>query len=68
MLTRPEAIEIIKQRDGALDPLSVRDFCNFCGYTDTEFWAIIDKFYNRDIFKKDEYERWVLKEPIWQEK
>ena len=65
MMTREEAIPIIKERDGALDPLCVRDFCAFCGYTETEFWAIMDKFYNRDLFEKDEYGRWMLKEPIW---
>ena len=68
MMTREEAIPIIKERDGAPDPLCVRDFCAFCGYTEAEFWAIIDKFYNRDIFYKDEYGRWMLKEPIWAEK
>lgn len=64
MLTREEAVKIIKERDHNLDPLCVRDFCEFCGYTQQEFWAIMDKFYNRDIFKKDEFGRWVLKEPI----
>ena len=32
MMTREEAIPIIKARDGKLDPLCVRDFCDFCGY------------------------------------
>ncbi|MEG2054108.1 MAG: N-acetyl sugar amidotransferase, partial [Oscillospiraceae bacterium] len=67
-MTRAEAIEIIKKRDGALDPLCVRDFCDFCNYTDTEFWAIIDKFYNKDLFFKNQYNEWELKEPIWKEK
>ena len=53
--------------NGFVDPLCVRDFCAFCGYTETEFWAIMDKFYNRDLFEKDEYGRWMLKEPIWKE-
>ena len=53
MMTREEAIPIIKERDGKLDPLCVRDFCEFCGYTETEFWAILDKFYNRDLFEKN---------------
>ncbi|MEG1061846.1 MAG: N-acetyl sugar amidotransferase [Oscillospiraceae bacterium] len=68
MLTRDEAIELVKQRDHALDPLSVRDFCGFLGYTETEFWTIMDKFYNRDIFKKDFSGKWVLKDPIWEQK
>ena len=67
MMTREEAIPIIKERDGNLDVLSVRGFCNFCGYTETEFWKIIDKFYNRDLFYQDYTGRWLLKEPIWEE-
>ena len=46
----------------------MRDFCEFCGYTESEFWAILDKFYNTDIFHKDEYGRWMLNHPIWQKK
>ena len=46
---------------------AVRDFCKFTGYTDTEFWQIVDKLYNREIFEKDEFGTWVLKNPIWEE-
>jgi N-acetyl sugar amidotransferase len=65
LLTRDEAVRLVKERDHRLDPKAVRDFCNFLGYQDTEFWRIVDKFYNRDIFKKDEFGRWVLKSPVW---
>ncbi|MEA5051232.1 MAG: N-acetyl sugar amidotransferase [Oscillospiraceae bacterium] len=65
LITRDEAIKLVKEHDHALDPLCVRDFCEFLGYTETEFWAIVDKFYNRDIFEKNELGRWVLKEPVW---
>lgn len=61
LLSREEAMELVKKRDGDLDPLCVRDFCAFCGYTETEFWAIVDKFYNPDIFEKNELGKWVLK-------
>ncbi|WP_407399438.1 N-acetyl sugar amidotransferase [Anaerovibrio sp.] len=67
LMTRDEAIRIIKEKDHALDPKCVDDFCDFCGYTHTEFWAIIDKMYNRELFKKDEFGRWVLKEAIYDE-
>ena len=43
MLTRDEAIKMIKEKEHKLDPLVVRDFCEFCGYTEQEFWNIIDK-------------------------
>lgn len=68
MITREEGIKLVKERDHNLDVLSVRDFCAFCGYTETEFWHIMDKHYNRDIFEKDINGKWALKNPIWKEK
>ena len=40
---------------------------DFCGYTESEFWAIMDKFYNRDLFEKNDCGEWQLKHPIWEE-
>ena len=67
MVTRDEAVQLVKEHDGNLDPLSVRDFCEFCGYTETEFWQIIDKLYNKELFEKDSYGKWMLKHPVWEE-
>lgn len=64
MMTREEAIKIVKEKDHALDPKSVRDFCDFCGYTVSEFWRIVDKFYNKELFEKDAMGRWILKDSI----
>lgn len=65
MITREEAVELVKKHDAFLDPLCVRDFCEFCGYSEDEFWGIIDKFYNPELFERTDsnnpYERWVLK-------
>ena len=68
MLTRDEAVELVKEKDGKLDPRCVREFCQFVGYTETEFWNIMDKFYNRDLFEKSSNGDWILKHPIWEEK
>ena len=54
----------MNDHDGKLDPFCVRDFCKFCGYTETEFWKIVDGFYNKDIFYKNEQGDWVLKTPL----
>jgi len=54
LITKKEAIKLIKEHDHNLDPLAVRDFCEFLGYRESEFWSIIDRFYNRDIFEKNE--------------
>ena len=64
-ITRDSAIALIKERDHNLDKRCVEDFCEFLGYSEKEFFDIIDKFYNPDIFKKDENGRFVLKDPIW---
>lgn len=66
LATREEAIKMIKERDSELDSLCVRDFCNFCGYSETEFWQIVEKFYNPELFKKTDTGEWQLKNPIWE--
>lgn len=67
LITRDEAIQLVKERDDKLDPWCVRDFVEFCGYSEAEFWNIIDKQYNRDLFEKDLAGKWVLKNPIWKQ-
>jgi N-acetyl sugar amidotransferase len=64
LITREEAIELVKKHDHDLDPLAVRDFCEFLGYTEEEFWSIIDDLYNPDLFEKDKFGNWILKDPI----
>jgi N-acetyl sugar amidotransferase len=65
LLTREEAVENVKKHDHALDPKCVEDFITFAGYTDTEFWHIIDGFYNKELFEKNQFGEWVLKNPVW---
>ncbi len=64
VMTREEAIRLIHERDGKLDPLCVQDFCRFCGYSEAEFYGIVDNFYNKDLFYQDETLQWKLKEPL----
>jgi len=66
-LTREEAIKLVKEFDHKIDQRTVQAFCEFTGYTIKEFWDIVEKFWNRQIFKKVNDE-WVLKNPIWEQK
>lgn len=61
LLTREEGFKLIDEHDGNLDPRCVREFCDFLGYTEREFWSIVDKLYNKDIFEKNDCDKWVLK-------
>lgn len=66
IMTRQEAIKLVKEKEHALDNRCVEDFCQFTGYTETEFWNIVDSFYNKEIFTKNRFGQWELKNPIWE--
>ncbi len=65
LISRDEAISLVKNHDGVLDPKAVEDFCNFCGYRESEFWEIVDGLYNKELFEKNNMNQWVLKSPVW---
>jgi len=51
-ITKEQAIKLIKENDSLLDQKILDDFLNFTGYTIEEFWEIVEKFWNREIFEK----------------
>jgi len=60
-ITREEGIELIKEHDHKLDQNVLDDFLMFTGYSDHEFWNIVEKFWNKEIFEKVNGQ-WQLKE------
>ena len=66
MITRDEAIELVKKHDHDLDVQCIRDFCDFIGYSEIEFWAIIEKLYNKDLFEKSKSGQWCLINSIYE--
>jgi len=67
LISREEGLALVKKHDHQLDPLVVRDFCEFLGYSAAEFWSIVDKFYNQEIFKQDANGEWKIKSPLWEQ-
>ncbi|MGE5418051.1 MAG: N-acetyl sugar amidotransferase [Acidobacteriota bacterium] len=65
LMSREEGIKLVKEHDHKLDQLTIRDFCQFLGYTVREFWEIVDKHYNTELFEKNFYGQWSLKNPVW---
>lgn len=51
-ISREEAVELVKEREHILDPRMLADFCDFIGYTEEQFWQVVDKFANREILEK----------------
>lgn len=66
LITREEGIELVKRHDHKLDQRSVREFIDFLGYSQTEFYGIIDKFYNKELFIENEFGEWQLKKTVWE--
>ncbi|WP_273211534.1 N-acetyl sugar amidotransferase [Helicobacter rodentium] len=64
LMSREEAIEIVRKKDHCLDNKSIEDFCNFLNLSKSKFWEIVEKFYNMDLFYKNEFGEFKLKEPI----
>jgi len=60
-MTIEEGKKLILEHDHLLDNKSLEDFINFCGYTKNEFYTIVGKFWDRDIFERDQNEQWKPK-------
>lgn len=65
LITREEGIALVKKHDHDLDSLCVRDFCEFLGYSESKFWSIVNKFYNKELFEKNNNDEWKLRESIY---
>ena len=63
-ITREEAIKLVMKYDHRLDMLSMEDFIKFMGYTPRQFWDIVEKFWNKEIFEYADG-TWKLKKPLW---
>jgi len=59
--TREEMIPLVKEYDKILDQGIVDNFMAFTGMKPREFWAVMDKWYNKDLFRQD-------KDGVWHEK
>ena len=56
--TRDEMIPIVEDKDGKLDQDIVKNFCSFTSMGVVEFWKIMDKWYNEELFEQDEDRIW----------
>ena len=53
MKTREEMIPLVEENDKKIDQGVVEKFCEFTKISLSEFWKIMDKWYNRDLFEQD---------------
>jgi hypothetical protein len=60
-ISKEQGVSLIREHDHKLDQKVLDDFLAFTGYSDKEFWSIVEKFWNREIFYKAESDLWKLK-------
>lgn len=53
LATREEMIPKVKKYDKILDQGIIDNFCEFVHMSPREFWKIMDKWYNRELFTQD---------------
>ena len=63
-INKEEGLELIRDNDHNLDPESVRDFLDFTKYTRKEFLAILNKWWNENIFVRMDNDIWKLKQEL----
>ncbi len=56
--TRDEMIPIVEEKDKTLDQGIVDNFCEFTGMSKNEFWKVMDKWYNKELFEQDKDGVW----------
>ncbi|MFM2394984.1 MAG: hypothetical protein RLZZ546_2967, partial [Bacteroidota bacterium] len=53
-MTRDQAIKLVEMYDGKCSPRFIKSFCDFIEITVEEFWNIVDKGVNKNLFQKIE--------------
>ena len=61
MKTREEMIPIVEEKDGKLDQGIVERFLKFTGMREKEFYEVLDKWYNPELFEQDNHGVWKPK-------
>jgi N-acetyl sugar amidotransferase len=51
-IDRDEGMRLVREHDHKLDPKMLADFLDFTGYTESAFWGVVEKWWNRDLFEK----------------
>ena len=64
-ITREEAISLVKSYDGEFPDKYFRDFIDYLGITNIEFWNIVDSWRPQHLWTKDS-NTWKLKKTVFE--
>lgn len=60
-LTREEAIWLVNEYDGKCGQQYIKMACDYLDVTEEEFWKVVDRYVNTDLFYKNEKGKWTPK-------
>lgn len=60
-ITREDAKWLVEQYDGGCGEQYIVKTCEYLGITKEEFWDVVDRYVNKDLFRKDEKGKWSPK-------
>ena len=63
-ITREEAKRLVMEHDHRLDQKAMEDFVTFMGYRPRQFWDIVERFWNPELFENVDG-IWRLKNPVY---
>ena len=63
-ITREEAKRLLMEHDHRLDQRAMEDFITFMGYRPRQFWDIVERFWNPELFE-NVGGIWRLKNPVY---
>lgn len=58
-LSREDAIWYVKEYDGKCGQRYIDFACNYLSITKKQFWDVVNRYVNRDLFSQDENGNWV---------
>ena len=64
IITRDEAVSLVKQYDGELPKTYFKDILNYLSISEKKFFEIIDKFRSPHLWEKRK-NKWYLKQAVW---
>ena len=66
LISREEAIELVKRYDGQCSALFIKEFCDYIDITEDEFWRVANH-YRGPMWEKMEDGNWDFKDSIWKQ-
>lgn len=60
-LSREQAIWNVTEYDGKCGEQYIKVACDYLSITEKEFWQVVDRYVNRELFEKDSNGKWVPK-------